>query len=26
MKTGSQIKSGKALMPWRRLTVMITFV
>ena len=26
MKTGSQIKSGKALMPWRRLTVMIAFV
>lgn len=26
MKTGSQIKRGKALMPWRRLTVLIAFV
>jgi cell division protein FtsI (penicillin-binding protein 3) len=26
MKTGRQIKSGKALMPWRRLTVLIAFV
>ena len=25
-KTGSQIKSGKALMPWRRLTVLLAFV
>jgi cell division protein FtsI (penicillin-binding protein 3) len=24
-KTGSQIKSGKALMPWRRLTVLFAF-
>ena len=26
LKTGRQIKSGKALMPWRRLTVLIAFV
>ena len=25
-KTGSQIKNGKAMMPWRRLTVLVVFI